>query len=441
MMENGPLALREDHGMNVAPVAPTPTPARAADAPSPAASAFGGLLAMANGAAGAVATQAAQPTTAPTADAVPKPVAIAAPVADHLPTPSPRGEEPAAAPDQPLAPGDTQVPADAGIPVEPTPAASPAPAAPAPKPAAVADALVVLPRAWQTPPAAEAAIQKPSANEEDIGEGDSKAGTGGSKAKAAKTATASADAQQPQPVMMAAASTPATAPQPVASPVPREQAEASGAIDAAGGSGSGTSAAAAAPHDPAPNGPDNLPPLLASQTPPMAQPIRQMPVYTPSPASHTSPVVPAEPGRIGRDIGVEIARHVAAGKDELTIRLSPAEMGRVDVRLSFDGKGALHATVRADSPQALDMLRRDAGDLGRSLADAGIRTDSSTFSFDSRGSGTGQFAQQQQHGHSSGGDGRPRAPGTAFGDADDGDALAALPYRQLRASGRVDLMA
>jgi hypothetical protein len=117
-------------------------------------------------------------------------------------------------------------------------------------------------------------------------------------------------------------------------------------------------------------------------------------------------------------------------------------MGHVEVRLSFDDKGALHAAVRADNPQALDMLRRDAGDLGRSLADAGIRADSSSFSFDRRDGGAGQFAQQQhqqQHGHS---DGRPRHTGTAFRDRGDGDPIASLsPYRQLRTSGRIDLMA
>jgi flagellar hook-length control protein FliK len=435
--------------MNVAPVASTPMPARAADAPSPAAAAFSGLLEMATGTAGD-ATQGAQPGTAPTAaqpvePAAPQQAAIATTAADPLPTlsPPPRDEAPAVAPDQSLATAPT---ADAGLPVKPTPATSPATAAPAPKPANGADTLIAQVRPWQAAPTDPTVTPKPVANDdaEDAGEGDGK-GVGTTKVKSAKASPpmAADDAQQPQSVVLAA--TPATVLQPAANQTPRQSGDNADGIDATAG-GTSPSATIPAQHDltaAAPNGPDNLPPLLASQTPTMAQPIRQVPVYSPSPALQNSPVVPAEPGRIGRDIGVEIARQVAAGKDEVTIRLSPAEMGRVDVRLSFDSKGALHAAVRADSPQALDLLRRDAGDLGRSLADAGIRTDSSSFSFDSRDNGPGQFAQQhqQQHGHPSGGDARARHAGGALRDADDSDALASLPYRQLRASGRVDLMA
>lgn len=186
---------------------------------------------------------------------------------------------------------------------------------------------------------------------------------------------------------------------------------------------------------------DGLPSLLASQMPaasasgPASHPL---PSYAIPPQQPTSPTIVAQPGQIGRDIGVEIARHVAAGRNEVLIRLSPAEMGRVDVRLSFDDKGTLHAAVSADSHVALDMLRRDAGDLGRSLADAGIAADHSSFSFDSRGGSAGQFAQQQGHG-GSGGDARDARRGSGpLHDPENGDAA---PYRLLRASGRIDLMA
>lgn len=155
-------------------------------------------------------------------------------------------------------------------------------------------------------------------------------------------------------------------------------------------------------------------------------------IAQPQPAMSASPVVAAQPGRIGRELGVQIARHVADGKSEVTIRLDPANMGRVDVRLSFDDTGRLTAAVHADNPASLAMLRNEASDLGRSLTDAGIRADVSAFSFDSRhdGGGSGQPGQQP-----------PRQPQAdtryAAGHPDD-DRLS---FRPLRTSDRVDLIA
>lgn len=186
---------------------------------------------------------------------------------------------------------------------------------------------------------------------------------------------------------------------------------------------------------------DNLPPLLASQavasgtaTPTSVRPGHSYGADTPAQAPQ--PVV-AQPGRIGRDTGVEIARNVAAGRDEVSIRLTPAELGRIDIRLSFDDKGTLRATVRADSPAALDMLRRDAPDLSRSLANAGIASDASSFTFDSRNGASSQFAHQQQQQSP-----RSSMRGDGFtATADDGVDASAATYQSLRTSGRIDLMA
>lgn len=181
--------------------------------------------------------------------------------------------------------------------------------------------------------------------------------------------------------------------------------------------------------------PDGLPTSLLSQALPNAAP---RPAGQPYPAAHAAapqPVVTAQPGQIGREMGVEIARSVAAGKDEVLIRLDPAEMGRIDVRLSFDREGSLRAVVAADSPAALDMLRRDAGDLTRALADAGVRADTQSFRFDSRGGDAGSGWQRGQQGEQ----GRGGSGGMAQGSAGTGDEP--IHYRPLRASGRVDLMA
>lgn len=130
-------------------------------------------------------------------------------------------------------------------------------------------------------------------------------------------------------------------------------------------------------------------------------------------------------------MGVEIARHLSAGGTELTVRLNPAEMGRIEVRLSFDDGGTLRAVVAAESAAALDMLRRDSADLGRALTDAGVRADAASFRFDSRSGGGegGQFWQRQQQGRQRGRSATEESP-------------ASEPvHHNVRPSGRIDLMA
>lgn len=147
------------------------------------------------------------------------------------------------------------------------------------------------------------------------------------------------------------------------------------------------------------------------------------------------PVVSAEAGQMGQSMGVAIARGVDAGRDTLLVRLDPAEMGRIHVRLSFDHDGAVRVAMSADSAVALDMLRREAGDLGRALNDAGVRADSQSFRFDSSGNGSAQQRGSeggQQQGRSFAGNG-PRVPGS------DNPAEPSSAYRAVRSAGGLDL--
>jgi flagellar hook-length control protein FliK len=150
-------------------------------------------------------------------------------------------------------------------------------------------------------------------------------------------------------------------------------------------------------------------------------------------APHAHPTVTAQPGQIGQQMGVEIARTARAGDEQLTVRLNPIEMGRIEVKLSFDERGTVRAVIAAESAAALEMLRRDSGDLNRALADAGIRSDAQSFRFDSRaGSGEGsQFWQRQQQASQQNGRGYSNASPASEEPA----------YRPLRTSGQVDLMA
>ncbi len=167
---------------------------------------------------------------------------------------------------------------------------------------------------------------------------------------------------------------------------------------------------------------------------PVSRPVAFSDVYAVRPQAAPSPVVAAQAGTIGREMGVEIARHVTAGRSEMIVRLDPPEMGRIDIRLSFNHDGGLRAVMSADNQGALDLLRRETGDLTRALSDAGVKADAQSFRFDSRGGEAGQRGQpQQQH--------QPGQHGREPGHGRNGIADEQPLYRALRASGRVDLMA
>ncbi|WP_234041640.1 flagellar hook-length control protein FliK [Erythrobacter aureus] len=141
--------------------------------------------------------------------------------------------------------------------------------------------------------------------------------------------------------------------------------------------------------------------------------------------------IAARAGQMGKDLAVQIAKHSKDGQDALTIRLDPAEMGRIQIRMHFDEQGSLRAHVTAESNLALELLRRESFDLARALTDAGVRTDAQSFRFDSRGQEGGQHGHRQDQ---SGAHSRQFEEG--------GEALPdETEYRRVRTNGAVDVIA
>jgi flagellar hook-length control protein FliK len=147
----------------------------------------------------------------------------------------------------------------------------------------------------------------------------------------------------------------------------------------------------------------------------------------------SEPTHRARAAAIGEDVGLAIVRHTESGSgDVLIIRLDPAELGKIEVRLRMDEAKQLSAEVTADQPATLDLLRRDADNLTRALNDAGFRADDQSLRFDSRGFGQGEQQAQQ---------GRRLATRAYLADADAASAQSALSPVQVRSAGRVDLVA
>ncbi len=84
-------------------------------------------------------------------------------------------------------------------------------------------------------------------------------------------------------------------------------------------------------------------------------------------------------------ISVKITKALQAGNDRISIQLKPEDLGRVDVKMELSHDGRVSAVVTADKQETLDLLKRDASELQRALADAGLKTDVGDMQFNLRG--------------------------------------------------------
>lgn len=72
------------------------------------------------------------------------------------------------------------------------------------------------------------------------------------------------------------------------------------------------------------------------------------------------------------ELGQLIARRFGDGSRSFEIRLDPPELGRVQVRLEIGADRSVQAMLTADKPEALAELQRNARELERALAEAGL---------------------------------------------------------------------
>lgn len=141
---------------------------------------------------------------------------------------------------------------------------------------------------------------------------------------------------------------------------------------------------------------------------PTVEPARVMQAYAqPAPAA----VLPPSP----KLIAASVATQAANGEREILIRLSPDELGRIEVRL-VEGRQGMQATLYATEPKAIEVLGREAPDLRTAFADSGIRLDAVRVEpqFDS---GVSTRLSQGQSGAGGQSSGQGGNQGGAFGQA------------------------
>jgi hypothetical protein len=92
-------------------------------------------------------------------------------------------------------------------------------------------------------------------------------------------------------------------------------------------------------------------------------------------------------------VAVHIQRALREGAGKLSIQLSPAELGRIHVKLDIDEDKRVTAAVTVERPSTLELLQRDVKGLERALHDAGLSMDAGDLSFSLGQSGDQEFAQ------------------------------------------------
>jgi flagellar hook-length control protein FliK len=129
-------------------------------------------------------------------------------------------------------------------------------------------------------------------------------------------------------------------------------------------------------------------------------------------------------------LAVHVARKFESGVSQFEISLHPADLGKLDISLSVGDDGHVQAILRAERPETLDLLQRDARSLEQQLRQAGLDVGSNALSF-SLSSGNGQRQA-------------PFSGWPAFAQAqDDADGVtkqqAASTYFAVRQQGGVDI--
>jgi flagellar hook-length control protein FliK len=121
---------------------------------------------------------------------------------------------------------------------------------------------------------------------------------------------------------------------------------------------------------------------IQQQLPPT--PATAAPVGPLSVAAATSAPVPLN------GLALEIAASARSGKSRFEIRLDPADLGRIDVRIDVDRNGQVTSHLTVEKPETLSMLRQDAPQLQRALDDAGFKTGDGGLQFSLRDQSSGQ---------------------------------------------------
>lgn len=164
----------------------------------------------------------------------------------------------------------------------------------------------------------------------------------------------------------------------------------------------------------------------------VASPIAGFEAPRPAADALSAPVARAPHGAAAMQIAQSITRNFNGKSSNFEVRLDPAELGRVDVKISVDHDKRVTASVSADNPQTLTDLRGAAREIERALSEAGLDLAQGGLSFEmnQRQANDDQF------------DASPYAAAGKESGGEDSIAIAAKPFGMERwSSSGVDVWA
>jgi flagellar hook-length control protein FliK len=88
---------------------------------------------------------------------------------------------------------------------------------------------------------------------------------------------------------------------------------------------------------------------------------------------------------VADQVSVQINKAIKAGLDRISIQLRPENLGRVDVKMDISRDGGVSVAIIADNKDTMELLQRDAKELLKALADAGLKAGSGDLNFNLRG--------------------------------------------------------
>ena len=84
---------------------------------------------------------------------------------------------------------------------------------------------------------------------------------------------------------------------------------------------------------------------------------------------------------VNEQISVAISKNILKGQNNFNIRLKPAELGQVEIRVEFLSDGKMQASMMVENEKTLSMLQRDQSVLEKALQDAGINLSNKNMNF------------------------------------------------------------
>lgn len=109
------------------------------------------------------------------------------------------------------------------------------------------------------------------------------------------------------------------------------------------------------------------------------------------------------PSAVTQMVNIQLQRNINAKVATMTLQLEPADLGLLDIRLTFDKKGGIRAHLTVDKPETLTLLQKDSHHLEKVLQQSGLDLDENALSFDLR-------------------DQRPKHDAEGFNDSGTGDS-------------------